>query len=508
MSQKPSDLIWFFSGKRNPRENIALDRAQASYSSETGVCVLRFYENDEGVSLGAYEFEYRAIRQGFCDKYGIDVVRRMSGGGSLYLGGAQVFMTLTLPTNRVEFARVYKAIGEAVCEALSYCGHVVEFREPNDFSSGGQKIGCMFLGGAGNTWVLNGNLICYLDIERMLNALRIPKEKLNEDGVHREYEKFSSLGEIEHLLNISQLALIANRIANAVAAKNCYEDVILNCSTFDDVPLERKRGAYEAFMSTSQGLVYADMSLNSDNHISELCIGGRVEVWPDNFFLILSSRLQKTNAYDYRNEIMQTASDLRAEFKRFSVSDLVLLINRLLERITQKKVLHLSDEQVNKLMVYDPVGNDNAIDILAKVSFILVPYCAKPVWCKWRYRDGCSCCGLCEVGSVYEMAHDHNLPITSIRNYEHLISVFENMSHSNKTAYLGMCCSNFLIKRERAFRDSGIAALLVDVAGANCYDLGQEYLAYAGKFTAEAKLPLATVKKLMRHVPFPPGTSD
>ena len=109
---------------------------------------------------------------------------------------------------------------------------------------------------------------------------------------------------------------------------------------------------------------------------------------------------------------------------------------------------------------------------------------------------------------MYEMAHDHNLPITSISNYEHLISVFEDMSDSNETAYLGMCCSNFLIKIERAFRDSDIAALLVDVAGANCYDLGQEHLAYAGKFTAEAKLPLATVKKLMRHVLFPPGMSD
>ena len=29
---------------------------------------------------------------------------------------------------------------------------------------------------------------------------------------------------------------------------------------------------------------------------------------------------------------------------------------------------------------------------------MLVPYCAKPDWCKWRHLDGCTECGLCEVG--------------------------------------------------------------------------------------------------------------
>jgi len=64
-----------------------------------------------------------------------------------------------------------------------------------------------------------------------------------------------------------------------------------------------------------------------------------------------------------------------------------------------------------------------------------------------------------------------------------------------------MCCRHFYLKREYAFREAGIPAVLMDITGSNCYELQQEDLAYAGKFQAQAHLDLEVLRKVMKCVP-------
>ncbi len=44
-------------------------------------------------------------------------------------------------------------------------------------------------------------------------------------------------------------------------------------------------------------------------------------------------------------------------------------------------------------------------------------------------------------------------------------------------------------------------AVLMDIAGANCYELKAESAAYAGCFEAQASLEMETVRQVMRFVP-------
>jgi lipoate-protein ligase A len=60
-----------------------------------------------------------------------------------------------------------------------------------------------------------------------------------------------------------------------------------------------------------------------------------------------------------------------------------------------------------------------------------------------------------------------------------------------------MCCRHFYLKREYAFRDAGIPALLMDITGSNCYELQQEDLAYAGRFQAQARLDVDVLRRVM-----------
>jgi len=135
---------------------------------------------------------------------------------------------------------------------------------------------------------------------------------------------------------------------------------------------------------------------------------------------------------------------------------------------------------------------------------MLLPYCAKPAWCKWRHEDDCVECGKCEVGDAYRLARERNMQVTTITDYEHLTVTLGQMKSDGVAAYVGACCSQFFIKRHHAFREAGMAAVLMDISGANCYELKQEESAYAGQFQAEARLDADMLAKVMQHVPAQP----
>jgi lipoate-protein ligase A len=132
---------------------------------------------------------------------------------------------------------------------------------------------------------------------------------------------------------------------------------------------------------------------------------------------------------------------------------------------------------------------------------MLVPYCAKPAWCALRPTPDCIDCGHCEVGDAYRLARERGLEVTTITNFEHLSETLTDMRARGVTAYVGMCCSDFFLKRHAAFRDAGMDAVLMDIVGATCYELKEEHLAYAGAFKAEAQIDLDALEKVMDLVP-------
>ncbi|MHB1233277.1 MAG: DUF116 domain-containing protein [Burkholderiales bacterium] len=155
----------------------------------------------------------------------------------------------------------------------------------------------------------------------------------------------------------------------------------------------------------------------------------------------------------------------------------------------------------DRLMLHHADGSLPTEMILAQAEVMLLPYCAKPVWCKWRRREDCPECGLCEVGEVYRLARERNMRAVTITGYAHLIATLDALRTEGTTAYIGMCCSHFFIKRHQAFQAAGMSAVLMDITGANCYELKAESVAYAGYFEAQAGLDMEVVRQVMRFVP-------
>lgn len=258
----------------------------------------------------------------------------------------------------------------------------------------------------------------------------------------------------------------------------------------------------EALHKTPGGVLRVRLWPDAAGHfIDRIRFAGDLHLHPANAL----ERLQQTLA---GLSLVQAEAAVSAFFDQhpcdllgFSADDIRHVLRLAIDKLAQQKLMGLSADQANRLMV---TGEGNAEAVLSRASVMLLPYCAKPAWCKWRHQDDCVECGKCEVGDAYRMARERNMPVTTITDYEHLTATLGAMKADGIEAYVGACCNQFFVKRHHAFEQAGMGAVLMDISGANCYELKQEEAAYAGRFQAEAELDADLMERVMLRVPVLP----
>ncbi|MHB8249896.1 MAG: lipoate--protein ligase family protein [Acidithiobacillus sp.] len=498
-------LIWGDSGLRGGPGNLALDREQRARTRSSGTPLLRFYACTPTASLGAYEDEAHALRPAYCQSRGIPIVRRLSGGGALYLDPGQLCWTLTMPAAEPALGPWLARLGEGVCRGLAAHGVGARFRAPNDIEVDGRKLGSLFLGVEDGVLLAQGTLFGSLDVETMLKVLRVPKEKLTPEGFRSAAGRFAVLPPLER---DGTLGKLQEALAEALGVPSRKPIPWPETAFCPDTAAAKPDGKepYSAFIKTAGDVLLGHLRLDGRGRVASLQLRGNVQMRPHGLFTELEDWLQGASGEELSTRLPAFFSGRSWEMFRFTPADLLILLHRLCERRRQAAALALPAEAVNTIMVHDPEGHHDTFSILETAEAVLVPYCAKPAWCKWRHRDGCSECGLCAVGDVYRLARERGLQVFSIRHFEHLEETLGRLRGEGVGAYLGMCCNNFFLKREYAFRTAGMPAVLLDISGSNCYELGQEQLAYAGRFEAEATLNGPVVEKVMQFVPRRPGT--
>ncbi|MGR2913277.1 lipoyl protein ligase domain-containing protein [Acidithiobacillus ferrivorans] len=498
-------LTWGDSGLRSGADNLVLDSQQIIVTRTDHVPLLRFYESTQTVALGAYEDRRFAVRPAYCQTRSIPIVRRLTGGGTSYLYRKQINWSLTLPAQRLSIEQWLDTICMAVCRGLYNSGYEnINFKRPNDIYEHGQKMGSVYVGVLDNILIVNGTLYRSLDINTMLRALRVPKEKLTPEGIRTASHHFTTLPSLSNadLLHLKEslaqsIALSCNlpTLMQIPWVNNTSQTYLCN---HNDITENAHEITYSGFTITSGGVLHGRIQLDTNIRISSLHLNGNVYIRPYNLFRKIESVLRGAA----EGEIMQRMDNLfyenQWELYRFTPHDIMVLLRRLFEQHRIAAKLSIAPSAASSFMIHDPDGTMDAFDIAAKADTVLVPYCAKPTWCKWRHNDGCSQCGKCDVGQVYKIAREQGLQVTTINNFEHLEITLKALNERGTKAYLGMCCNNFYIKREYAFRSANMPALLLDIAGANCYDLMQEQSAYSGEFSAESSIDIDVAEKVIK----------
>lgn len=172
-----------------PMLQMALDQVLAE---EVGAGrrkpTLRIWEWDEpGVVIGSFQSVKNEVDLENAEKYGMQVVRRISGGGAMFMeAGSVVTYSIYAPSELVQgmsFADSYAFLDEWVITALKGLGIDAFYQPLNDITSPKGKIGGAAQKRLGSGAVLHHVTMSYdMDGERMVEVLRIGREKLSDKG--------------------------------------------------------------------------------------------------------------------------------------------------------------------------------------------------------------------------------------------------------------------------------------------------------------------------------------
>jgi lipoate-protein ligase A len=466
---------------------------------------LRFYRMTPAIVVGRHQRVFHEVRLDYCAAHGIEVLRRLTGGGTLYHDPDQLAFSLVCAAGEVGLADALMQLCEGLAAGLRTLGLPVVFRAPNDLEVDGRKLASGFVTRRGDTLLFHGGLLLEVDIERALSALRLPTEKLSPRGLAGARQRLVTVREL--LGAVPPLAEVRAAMAEGLTAALgrtalSVVDVPPPAPIADTCPIDHWPSGAEALWKTGGGLLRATLAFDaSGERVVAAGLGGDVVVDPPESFDDLEDWLRGALVVDLPTQVERFFADRSVELLGFTLADVVHVVGLATARLAQCSIFGLDARQANRLMVLTPSDGFGAAKTLGRASIMLVPYCAKPAWCAWRSRDGCAECGGCEVGDAYALARERGMAVVSITNYDHLCRTLAEMRATGVEAYVGMCCEQFFIKRHQTFQAAGIPAVLMDIAGANCYELRQEEQAYAGTFTAEAHLDLPLVEKVMAHIP-------
>jgi lipoate-protein ligase A len=172
-----------------PVLQMALDQV---LSEEVGAGIrkptLRIWEwNEPGVVIGSFQSVKNEVDLQNAAKHGFQVVRRVSGGGAMFMeAGSVITYSIYAPTDLVHgmtFADSYAFLDEWVITALKSLGIDASYQPLNDITSPTGKIGGAAQKRLGTGAVLHHVTMSYdMDGDRMVEVLRIGREKMSDKG--------------------------------------------------------------------------------------------------------------------------------------------------------------------------------------------------------------------------------------------------------------------------------------------------------------------------------------
>lgn len=173
----------------SPRMNLALDEVLTTRVGDgRRKPTLRVWEWDESaVVIGSFQSLRNEVDPEGAEKYGFDVVRRISGGGAMMMGAGQIITySLYVPAELVAgmtFADSYAFLDDWVLQGLRALGIDATYQPLNDIASPKGKIGGAAQKRLANGGVLHHATLSYdIDGEMMTKVLRIGREKLSDKG--------------------------------------------------------------------------------------------------------------------------------------------------------------------------------------------------------------------------------------------------------------------------------------------------------------------------------------
>lgn len=186
-------MIYYTTGSNDAPYNLAFEQ----YLFDTlpaGQSALGLWQNRSAVIVGKHQNTAEEIDEAYVHDHGIQVVRRMSGGGAVYhdLGN----INFTYITDQPEGKRFdFAFFAQPVIEALAALGITAECTGRNDLCIGGRKFSGNAQSLRGVRVLHHGTLLYNADLGMITRALRVSADKLAAKGVASVASRVTNIAE-------------------------------------------------------------------------------------------------------------------------------------------------------------------------------------------------------------------------------------------------------------------------------------------------------------------------
>ncbi|MFW9978843.1 MAG: DUF116 domain-containing protein [Candidatus Thorarchaeota archaeon] len=504
-------------------ENMALDDAllecRSNGLTKNTLRILQF--SSATVLVGFHQSIAQEVRVDYCKRHDIDYNRRITGGGAILFTptclGWELIADKKAPginELRYDLDKLARLSCAGTVAGLKKLGLEAEFRPKNDIEINGRKISGTGGTERGGAFLYQGTLLIDFDVDLMLRTLRIPIEKLADKEIETVKERVTclkwELGYVPPLDEIKQaivdgfqevLQVEFEKEVLTPVEKEVFTELLPEFQSEEWIDMVKPPmnhvGQVTAVRKTPGGLIRVSISLNvTGNFITSSFITGDFQIFPQRAIMDLEAKLKNIAADEesIRKNILGFFEETDTRMFGVNPEELVQLFLEATTKTAFSKI-GISLQDSNHLMTV----NFRPDEVLCQdFDYILLPYCAKLIECEYRRTEGCSECGACTIGSIYELANELGIPVRTIQNFEHLLETIDEFKQMGARGYVGSCCEGFYNKHHRDFLGTGVPGLLIDVDDSTCYELGEQQEAYIGQFEGQTILKLDLLSRVLK----------
>ena len=187
-------------GVREGRSNIAFDAALIELRQQDQVAdTIRFMRFPPTALIGRHQDLSREINLDYCAEDGVGTVRRITGGGAIYLDEGQLGWELVFHRSSLGIAALpdlAREICNAAAAGLARLGVDARFRPRNDIEVDGRKIsgtGGFF---DGDILIYQGTVLVDMNAAQMVKALNVPQSKVAKLNLDSAAQRVVTLKEL------------------------------------------------------------------------------------------------------------------------------------------------------------------------------------------------------------------------------------------------------------------------------------------------------------------------
>ncbi|RHB48297.1 lipoate--protein ligase [Exiguobacterium sp. AM39-5BH] len=179
---------------RDPKLNLAVEEYILKHLNVEHEDYFLFYINGPSIIIGKNQNTSEEINLKYIEENGIDVVRRLSGGGAVYHDEGNLNFSFITKDDGNSFNN-YKKFTQPIVDALKQLGVEAELTGRNDIQVGERKISGNAQFTTRGRMFSHGTLMFNSNIEEVVNSLNVSEEKMRSKGIKSVRSRVANITE-------------------------------------------------------------------------------------------------------------------------------------------------------------------------------------------------------------------------------------------------------------------------------------------------------------------------